>query len=241
MAPASTRKNDTDGGGSMSKKTCAQNGAGEYTKCGLPLHAQKRCKKHYQQWYRSKPKCIVAECDRLQEGHRYCRPHERLSMSRRTEDAQLSTLERFLSHIEPDPVTGCWLWTAGTNEKGYGMFSTNGTWLAHRFAYVWFCGGHAPRKVLDHICDVNRCVRPDHLWAIANTDNLKLMHERAAATHKEFWRDARFNPPVLSMITWAADNGLPYAKPAPPDQPVATLRTMKRVKLGIAAQLDLAA
>ncbi|KQR06437.1 hypothetical protein ASF74_03445 [Arthrobacter sp. Leaf145] len=219
----------------MSRKLCAQDGAGNPVDCGLKLHAQKRCKNHYQQWHRLQPKCKADGCKRLQAGHFYCRPHERLSMSLRSEAAQRRTLAKFLAQIEPDPETGCWLWTGGTNPKGYGTFSTNGSWLAHRFAYVWFCGGHAPRKVLDHLCDVNRCVRPDHVWPIANTYNLRLMHERAGATDKEFWRDARFTPHILSMIAWAIENDLPHTKPTPPERPVKALKTLKRLQLGQAA------
>ncbi|MFF2675425.1 HNH endonuclease [Arthrobacter koreensis] len=97
------------------------------------------------------------------------------------------------------------------------MFSANGTWLAHRYSYVWFRGGHAPGKVLDHICNVTRCVRPDHLWAITNTDNIRLMHQRALAVDKEFWRHARMSPFHLSTFMWARQNDLPWK--APPRRP----------------------
>lgn len=32
-------------------------------------------------------------------------------------------IARFLSKIEPEPNSGCWLWTAGKVEDGYGAFA----------------------------------------------------------------------------------------------------------------------
>lgn len=87
-------------------------------------------------------------------------------------------------------------------------------WLAHRFSYVWFYGGHATGKVLDHLCNVSRCVRPDHLWPITNTNNLSLMHQRALAGELEYWRHARITPYSVALIRWARANQLPWGKPA---------------------------
>lgn len=218
------------------KRACGLNGAGDTINCGKAVHAKKRCKTHYQQWLRKQVKCRVLGCNRLKAAHYLCRPHERLALSERSLDAQAETLMNFRRQIEPDSKTGCWLWTGTHNPKGYGHFGTiGGTWLAHRFAYVWFRGGHAPGKVLDHICNVVNCVRPDHLWAITNTDNLRLMHERAAAKDKEFWRHTRLTPVVDSMIIWAIDNDLPYLKPAPAGHGTETLKTLTRVQLALAA------
>jgi hypothetical protein len=93
------------------------------------------------------------------------------------------------------------------------MFSAGGTWLAHRFSYVWFYGGHATGKVLDHLCNVPRCVRPDHLWPITNTNNLSLMHQRALAGNLEYWRHCRITPYSVELIRWAVAKGLPWGKP----------------------------
>ncbi|MFE4077977.1 HNH endonuclease [Paenarthrobacter sp. YIM B13468] len=218
------------------KKACALDGADKPVNCGKPIHARKRCKTHYQQWLRKQIKCRVPGCNRVKAAHYLCRTHERLALSERSPEAQAETLMNFRLQIEPDPVTGCWLWTGTKNPKGYGHSGTvGGTWLAHRFAYVWFCGGHAPGKVLDHICNVVHCVRPDHLWAITNTENLRLMHERAAADDKEFWRHTRTTPVIDSMIIWAIDNGLPYLKPEPSKHGTEAPKTLVRVQLALAA------
>lgn len=197
----------------MSKKSCAKDGAGKAVDCGEKVKAQGRCHKHYQQWYRAQDKCKAPGCKRVQAAHYYCRPHEQLALTTRSEAAQRKTLAQFRNFIVPDFDTGCWLWTGAMNPKGYGVFFADGTWLAHRFAYVWFIGGHPPGKVLDHICNTKLCVRPDHLWAITNTNNLSLMHQRAAAESAEFWRHSSLTPLFVSVVIWAAQKGLPCRKP----------------------------
>jgi hypothetical protein len=77
--------------------------------------------------------------------------------------------ERFWSKV--DKTDTCWLWTAGVNASGYGLFHTgrrpNGSKiaaLAHRVAYQAEYG--PTDSQLDHICEVRLCVRPDHLQPI---------------------------------------------------------------------------
>lgn len=214
MTVRPSEKSDTEPGERLTKKkTCARDGAGNIIRCGEPAKKRGRCLRHYQQWHRLQAKCRAASCNRIQAAHYYCRPHERLALSTRTDPSQADALERFRSNIEADPFTGCWLWTGGTNEKGYGMHSAGGSWLAHRFSYVWFYGGHATGKVLDHLCNVSRCVRPDHLWPITNTSNISLMHQRALAGDLEYWRHARVTPYSVALIRWATVNQLPWRKP----------------------------
>lgn len=196
------------------KKPCAQDGAGNPIVCGQQTKKRRRCPTHYQQWHRLQAKCRAEGCNRIQAAHYYCRPHERLALSTRTRAAQEQTLRLFLTHLEPDQDKGCWLWTGATNE-GYGVFSAGGTWLAHRFSYVWFYGGHAVGKVLDHICNTPACVRPDHVWPVTNTNNISLMHQRALARNLDYWRHTRITPYSLDMIRFATANGLPWGKPAP--------------------------
>lgn len=88
-------------------------------------------------------------------------------------------IERFLEKVEVDP-SGCWLWTAKRNSKGYGIFWTGpktkeraGTWnRAHRVAYRLFVGPIPDGMLLDHLCRVPGCVNPDHLEPVTNRENL---------------------------------------------------------------------
>lgn len=74
-----------------------------------------------------------------------------------------------------DPATGCWVWQRGTNSKGYGVKVIDGRKvLAHRWYYEQARGPIPAGKVLDHVvCQRRRCVNPDHLEAISNTENVR--------------------------------------------------------------------
>lgn len=73
----------------------------------------------------------------------------------------------------------CWLWTAGTNGKGYGTF-----WLvsntktspgerdyAHRIAYRWLVGEIPDGLEIDHLCRNRNCVNPMHLEPVTRKLN----------------------------------------------------------------------
>lgn len=169
------------------------------------------------QWWRQQPKCITEGCTALQAAHYRCRPHERLALTEgKSEHMQQKWLAKFRANIDPDVETGCWVWTGPTNEHGYGLHQAGGTWLAHRYGYVWFVGGHARGQVLDHLCNRPLCVRPDHMMPMSNTNNTSLRDERALAQGMEFFRHARATPLYLRMFTWALQHGLPCGKPSLP-------------------------
>lgn len=44
--------------------------------------------------------------------------------------------DRFARHVMPEPMSGCWLWTAYVQRQGYGMFRVGRTKkYSHRVAY----------------------------------------------------------------------------------------------------------
>lgn len=90
-------------------------------------------------------------------------------MARRTE------AERFWSKVDKIDPEGCWLWTAGRDEKGYGTFRlTRGKMTkAHRWSYIDAFGDHAPGLELDHLCKTRACVRPDHLEPVTHRENIR--------------------------------------------------------------------
>lgn len=67
----------------------------------------------------------------------------------------------------------CWLWTAGTNDKGYGKVKVEGrTVYAHRAS--WFLKhGEWTELHLLHQCDTPSCVRPSHLREGTNYENVQ--------------------------------------------------------------------
>lgn len=76
---------------------------------------------------------------------------------------------RFWSKVHK--TDGCWYWMAGRTPLGYGVFSTAGSKFAHRVAYELANGPIPEGLVLDHLCRVPSCVRPDHLEAVTRREN----------------------------------------------------------------------
>lgn len=80
--------------------------------------------------------------------------------------------ERFDSHV--NKTDGCWLWTASTNNAGYGQIQRGDTMvLAHRASYERYCGPIPAGLGVLHHCDTRRCVRPDHLFVGTGVDNMQ--------------------------------------------------------------------
>jgi len=83
-----------------------------------------------------------------------------------------SALERFLSKITVTD-SGCWEWTAGLNNSGYGQFSPNHKKvLVHRFIYEYYNGQICPDLELDHKCRNRKCGNPVHLRQVTHKENV---------------------------------------------------------------------
>lgn len=76
----------------------------------------------------------------------------------------------------PEPNTGCWLWTGGTNEGGYGIFNMNlKTVRAHRASYEFHFGRFEKKLCVLHKCDTPACINPNHLFLGTHSDNARDM------------------------------------------------------------------
>jgi hypothetical protein len=90
---------------------------------------------------------------------------------------------RFWPKVEPEPNSGCWLWTAALRH-GYGEFHVQPRAKigAHVWAYADACGPVPSGLELDHLCRVPRCVRPSHLEPVTRQTN-QLRGNTFAARH----------------------------------------------------------
>lgn len=86
---------------------------------------------------------------------------------------------RFWDKVQPEPNTGCWLWTGGTTRGDYGTFyfgdlvtPRKGTGYAHRLSYRTFVGAIADGLQIDHLCRVRCCVNPHHLEPVTQRENI---------------------------------------------------------------------
>lgn len=207
-----------------------------------PHYANGLCEKHYRAQQRKKPQCKAGGCTvRLNRGHSrqgYCRWHEPLLLKEplRSPEAITKTLEKFRSQITPnaegpDNLFGCWPWTGRRNKvepgsggearPGYGLITIgNNEWLAHRFSFGYFVGGHRPGHTLDHVCRNSLCVRPDHLMPMTQSRNSQLEHRRNADDLDAVLFDLLKIPNMQpGIMLWGMLKGLPVGRAIPGGEP----------------------
>jgi len=89
-------------------------------------------------------------------------------------------LDRFL--MKTDRGADHWLWTAGINSQGYGMFwFRSRMWLAHRASWELFCGPIPNGLKVLHECDTPLCTAPRHLFLGTQRDNVLDMFRKGRA------------------------------------------------------------
>ena len=119
---------------------------------------------------------------------------------------------RFWSKVVPEPNTGCWLWTAGADRDGYGVFWwRRATCRAHRVTYEAVYGPVPEELVLDHVlargCGIPSCVNPDHVEPVTSAENTARMSPAGRA--RRYVNGRRRGAATLAKTTCPA--GHPYA------------------------------
>lgn len=98
--------------------------------------------------------------------------------------------ELFSQHYE---VTneGCYIWTGGKNNIGYGMWRYDGKMrTAHRCSMM-LEGHDVEGKIVYHTCDNYSCVNPTHLRIGTVKDKAQMMTSKGNAG--KHWRDPQFH------------------------------------------------
>jgi len=80
--------------------------------------------------------------------------------------------ERFWFLVEK--TDSCWIWRGTLHNQGHGRFSARSTmYFAHRISYEMVNGPIPDDLVIDHKCWNRACVRPDHLRAVTQMENMQ--------------------------------------------------------------------
>jgi hypothetical protein len=91
--------------------------------------------------------------------------------------------DRFWSKVnKSNHPQGCWVWQAGKNNKGYGLFRPGGIApkeLAHRLSFEAHKGQIPPGRFILHSCDNRLCVNPHHLRVGDAKENVADMDSRS--------------------------------------------------------------
>jgi hypothetical protein len=92
-----------------------------------------------------------------------------------------TTLNRFLAKVGKGG--DCWTWTGvARGTGGYGGFRYDGRMqFAHRVSYELLVGPIPEGLVIDHLCRNRKCVNPEHLEPVTQTENMA--RGSAARTH----------------------------------------------------------
>ena len=99
--------------------------------------------------------------------------------------------ERFWLYVMPEPNSGCWIWTASLDSKGYGQIGTsriNGKKIlrrAHQISYEIHHGAVSEGLEINHKCLQRWCVNPDHLEAVSHKENMRYGNGPAASRARQ--------------------------------------------------------
>ena len=92
---------------------------------------------------------------------------------------------RLEARIQPEPNSGCWLWTGPIGTRGYGQLDVAcKTHAAHRLSWLVYRGEIPAEMHVLHKCDNRLCINPDHLFLGDQNTNMKDMKSKGRARNQ---------------------------------------------------------
>ena len=142
--------------------------------CDSPHFKGGWCREHWEHWEIHG----IPELRLRRQRNRRVRPPSDLFWAKVNKDGPVPD-------YRPD-LGPCWIWTGYiAPQTGYGNFgSSDGPGkLSHRWSYERYVEAVPPRYQVDHLCRIRHCVRPDHLEAVTQQENIRRQFEAAGITH----------------------------------------------------------
>jgi hypothetical protein len=121
--------------------------------------------------------------------------------------------DRFWEKVQRAEGDGCWLWNAGKDSKGYGVFHRCSNLghrtivAAHRMSWELVNGPVPEGLGVLHDCDTPACVRPDHLFLGTQLANIKDRDEKGRTAKGERNSHARLTKENVAQIRANFANG----------------------------------
>lgn len=112
----------------------------------------------------------------------------------------------------PSPTEGCWLWSQGVNDFGYGRFRhEDKTHRAHIVSYRIHVGPVPDDAILRHTCHTPACVQPAHLIPGTKADNSRDMIDAGRSLRGSRNSRARLTEADVRAIRSSTDSALVLA------------------------------